>query len=280
MLTRELRGVNLVLEQPKFNLITTPDRTLNYTFCIAEWLWMLTGRTDVGSIDYFNPNIKQFSDDGKTMNGSYGPKLVEQLPYVIKTLAADRDSRQALLTIWRERPAATKDVPCTCLMQFFVRGNAVDMICYMRSNDLWLGFPYDVFNFTMIQGWVAAELSAALGEFIRPGRYHHMVGSLHLYDNNFENAATARASLVNRTLDDLMTPFPSTNPSLNELSYWFGVFSNDEWYKEAHRTLCRLDDMLSYPWNDYFRVMAYRTTNDRATLIAPWNSAYRRTRGK
>ena len=45
----------------------------------------------------------------------------------------------------------------------------------MRSNDAWLGFPYDVFTFTTIQ----KILANCLG--LRAGRYVHLVGSFHIY---------------------------------------------------------------------------------------------------
>jgi len=280
--TREIRGATLVLQDPARNLITSKERKLNYTFNVAEWLWMMTGRTDVATLDYFNPNMSHFSDDGSTLNGSYGPKLVEQLPYVVKTLIADRDSRQAVLNIWRERPGASKDIPCTCLMQFFIRGTKLDAVVYMRSNDLWLGFPYDLFNCTMIQGWLAAELTQRRKERIEVGTYYHTVGSLHLYEKNFTQAAAVISEMRMRTMPDLVTPMPDKqNPSLQELQFWFNVFSNEEWCEcseDAQLRLAQLDDTLQHPWNDYFRTMAYRTTKDRDDLGLVWHEAYRRTR--
>lgn len=45
----------------------------------------------------------------------------------------------------------------------------------MRSQDVWLGFPYEVFTNTLIQELLAGWLGAELGE------YHHHIDSLHLY---------------------------------------------------------------------------------------------------
>ena len=52
----------------------------------------------------------------------------------------------------------------------------------MRSNDLWLGFPYDVFQFTCLQVRMAMELGLDIGT------YTHIAGSLHLYARDFEKA--------------------------------------------------------------------------------------------
>ena len=48
----------------------------------------------------------------------------------------------------------------------------------MRSNDVWLGLPYDVFCFTSIQCLISEEIGIPLGW------YQHQVGSLHVYDAN------------------------------------------------------------------------------------------------
>jgi thymidylate synthase len=57
----------------------------------------------------------------------------------------------------------------------------------MRSQDLWLGFPYDVFTATLIQELMAGWLGVELGE------YHHTVDSLHLYADHYDAAATVVA---------------------------------------------------------------------------------------
>ena len=72
----------------------------------------------------------------------------------------------------------TKDLPCTISLQYLIREGALHCIVYMRSNDLWLGFPYDVFCFTAFQTKLAMELGVKLGT------YTHIAGSLHLYERN------------------------------------------------------------------------------------------------
>ena len=181
MKTRECRGRTISFPA-ELNIVSIPERRLNYSFMVAEFVWMILGRNDAPSISYFNKNIAPYSDDGVTFDGAYGPKIVDQMPYIIKSLKSDADSRQALLTIWRERPGKSKDIPCTISMQFFVRSGHVEMDTYMRSNDLWLGMPYDIFNFTMLQRYVAARLGLPVGT------YRHHVGSMHIYEQHWDKA--------------------------------------------------------------------------------------------
>jgi thymidylate synthase len=66
--------------------------------------------------------------------------------------------------------------------QFRIRNNKLNMSVYMRSNDVWLGSAYDFFQFTRVQ----IAMASVLG--IEPGTYAHHVGSLHIYEDNFESA--------------------------------------------------------------------------------------------
>ena len=56
-----------------------------------------------------------------------------------------------IINIWRENPRSSKDIPCTLSLQFFLREASDQLwlhtIATMRSNDAWLGVPYDTFNF-------------------------------------------------------------------------------------------------------------------------------------
>src|SRR5260370_41880706 len=75
----------------------------------------------------------------------------------------------------------------------------------MRSNDAWLGLPYDVFTFTRIQAYVAAAVG------VEPGRYTHTVGSLHLYERDWERAEDAACASIH---DDPRTGLSFASPPL------------------------------------------------------------------
>lgn len=192
-LTREIRSATIQIHNPNDNVLFSPARKPNYSFMVAEWLWIMTGCALRDAIVPFNKNLDMAADQmsspdfdsealHQTFAGAYGPKWIEQMPYILDTLSNDPESRQAVVNIWRDRPRHSKDQPCTLNWQFFIRNDKLEMHTHMRSNDLWLGTPYDLFNFTQIQRWVAY----ALGKNVGP--YYHHVGSLHIYERNFEGA--------------------------------------------------------------------------------------------
>ena len=94
-------------------------------------------------------------------------------------LKADPNTRQAVIHIKDASNEQTKDLPCTLTLQFLIRGGKLNLIANMRSNDIWLGFPYDAFSFTCLQMKMAMELGVEVGFYI------HMAGSMHLYKRNF-----------------------------------------------------------------------------------------------
>lgn len=162
-------------------IVTVKERELGYKFMAAEAAWILSGDNRVKSIRPYSKAISNFSDDGHFFHGAYGPMIRDQLHFVIDALNADKDTRQAVLTIWRPNPRPSKDIPCTVSVQFLIRDGMLHVIDTMRSSDLWLGWPYDVFNFSMLARYVICHLKQKpeLGVIVL------QAGSAHLYEQNW-----------------------------------------------------------------------------------------------
>lgn len=278
MRTKELIGHSFTLTDPIYNIVTQATRKINHSFMAAEFLWMITGSNDARLLVPYNKQMAQYAFQAPDLSGplylqgAYGPKLIDQLPYILETLGTDRDSRQALLTIWRERPGPSKDIPCTCLMQFFIRNGLLDMIVYMRSNDAWLGLPYDVFNFTMIQHYVASLLEVDLGW------YHHHTGSLHLYEQHWEKSRLLLDEdlIFNPVMqtDRLTAPIPpETWTVFNGMSL---MGSHREMPPEAVSQWIDLSGANKYPeWIDLLRLCAYRFNQKVEVLPHQWRTLVR-----
>jgi len=170
-------------------IITIADRKLSYDFMFGEAAWMLRGKNDVATVEKYAGAIKRFSDNGITFFGAYGPKIIDQLPYVLDILEKDQDTRQAVLNIWRENPRSSKDIPCTLSLQFFLRKASdtlwLHTVATMRSNDIYLGTPYDSFNFSAISFYLALLLNER-GIECKLGKLNIQAGSRHLYETDFK----------------------------------------------------------------------------------------------
>ena len=148
---------------------------------------------DLSSITYYNPRAERFSVDLRKLDGAYGPRLfglgaLNQIPNVIELIRGHSDTRRAVAAVylpefdsWRSAVDGREDeVPCTVALQFLPRGDRLDAVTYMRSQDGLMVLPYDIFIFTLLQEYVSASVG------LRPGTYHHVAGSLHYYVKDSE----------------------------------------------------------------------------------------------
>jgi thymidylate synthase len=120
------------------------------------------------------PNTQEFY-------GAYGVRIGSQLNDVVRKLSHDRDTRQAVITLWSpeldNRPGH-RDYPCTVMLHAAIIDDKLELTTTMRSQDIWLGTPFDVFQFTQLQQTVARACN------VTPGTYRHITLSTHLYETN------------------------------------------------------------------------------------------------
>lgn len=197
--TIEVGPVTSVLTEPQHRILTNAARLINPAFMFAEALYLLSG-SESDWIFHYNQRLRQFTDKG-TLHGAYGPRLrswhgVDQLAEARERLRKDPSSRRACVVLYDPARDFTdaRDIPCTVTIHFLVRDGQLTATTFMRSQDLWLGFPYDVFSFTLLQEVVARSLDLV------PGTYTHITSSLHLYESDLERAAQDGEAL------DLTTP--------------------------------------------------------------------------
>ena len=178
----EIINAVTVIKDPTRN-ICDGTRKMNMRYAIGELLWYMSGQNTLKSIQNITSAWDRMSDDGETVNSNYGWCMMckygfNQFGYIIDLLKKNPNTRQAVIHIKEPSNEESKDVNCTVCLQFFIRDNKLYMTTYMRSNDLWMGFPYDVFQFTNLQIMIAMILGVEIGT------YTHVAGSLHLYARN------------------------------------------------------------------------------------------------
>jgi len=179
----EILNAVTVIRDPTRGIVQSDIRKFSMRYAIGELLWYLSGSNKLTDISKFAKFWEGISDDGETINSAYGHRIFEFFGFnqwvdVKSKLIADPYSRQAIIHIKDASSKPTKDVPCTVALQYQIRDNKLHATTFMRSNDIWLGFPYDVFAFTSLQILMAMELGVDIGE------YTHIAGSLHLYEKD------------------------------------------------------------------------------------------------
>ncbi len=166
-------------------LAILPAREINPWFALAEASWILCGRQDLAPLQAHISRIRDYSDDGDTLNGAYGFRMrtkygLDQLGAAIALLRRDPTSRRAVVQLWgvEDLSSSSKDLPCNTAFYLKIRDERLCMSVTNRSNDLYLGLPYDVFVLSVVQNYVASALGLTVGEYV------HFSDSLHVYARN------------------------------------------------------------------------------------------------
>lgn len=209
--TKEKIGVLINIAKPRARLSRSLSRGKPFS-ALGELLWYLA-RSD--KLDFIRRYVKQYEEesaDGLTVHGAYGPRLfsmrdgINQIENVISLLERRDSTRRAVIQIFNAEDIAHeyKEIPCTTTMQFLIREDRLHMVVTMRSNDAFKGLPHDVFCFTMLQEMIAVRLGKQLGN------YHQFVGSMHLYEPDFEEARRYLGEGFHRAVE--MPAMPSGDP--------------------------------------------------------------------
>ena len=183
--TKHLTDVTIAIHFPGSNVCLDRTRNLSLRYLLAEIHWYLSGSNKVTDIAPYAKMWNDLTDDGETVNSAYGYRIFhkfgfDQLQFVIDKLLKNPYDRQAVIHIKEASNKPTKDTPCTCLLQFTCFKGKLNLHTYMRSNDIWLGLPYDMGFFITLLQIVSEETGLPLGV------YYHTVGDLHLYERHWD----------------------------------------------------------------------------------------------
>lgn len=178
--TYDAGQVTVVLDNPTRGLALGTGRGLNPRIAAVEAIQLMGAFHDPKLMTWASPNFEKYMD-GDYFWGAYGTRVGHQVELAVAKLENDPETRQAVVTLWDpqlDNEGGKHDYPCTVAFGFAVRRKRLVMNTVMRSNDVWLGFPYDVFQFTQLQLTVAAALG------LEPGPYTHTAWSMHVYERD------------------------------------------------------------------------------------------------
>ena len=246
--TKEIIGHSIHVQNPADRAVQLEYKIFNIVYALAFSLWTLAGSDSLKFIEFFNGRGRQFSDDGSTLHGAHGKRLmksfgIDQISKCIAKLKEHPYSRRAVASIHQVHDliSDSRDIPCLMSFQFLIRDNRLDLVTHMRSQSAYSVMPYDIFSFTFLQ----EAMAIAIGKTI--GTYHHLSGSMHYYDNE-ENSV--RELILKGALPGLSLAFPkmpnTTNPFLmaKEIMDWELGARNES------------DPQIPKEWPDYWREIA------------------------
>ena len=226
--TKEILHRVTIIERPLERFLFVPGRNNDPFAQIAEALWVMAGRDDIGWLAHYVPRAADYSDDGFVWHGAYGPRLrrwrdtADQFERVRDLLIEDPASRRAVMSIFDPAVdyAATRDVPCNNWLSWIVRDGQLHLAIAVRSNDAVWGFSgANAFEWSLLHEMLAGWLGVGVG------RQTWLAASFHVYERHWLRATRILdAFREDSPYDHGLRPVPFETPfaSLDRvLAAWF-----------------------------------------------------------
>jgi thymidylate synthase len=226
---RELRNRLTVLERPRERCLFLPRRGNSVVASLAETLWVIAGRDDIGWLSAYLPRVSEFSDDGTTWRGAYGPRLrswsgVDQLMHTRKLLLEEAATRRAVMSLYDPGRdfVQSRDIPCNNWLHWLVREGRLHLTIGVRSNDVMWGFSgVNSFEWSILQDMMAFWIGAEMGDVT------YLATSFHLYAHHEERARKIIDGFTGVTAYDFGLTAPVFSTAFDEidsvLSAWFAL---------------------------------------------------------
>ena len=223
--TYELLHVASSISDPRQRWVQSRRPPINPAFALADVVWILAGRSDVDFLEFWFSKIRQFIGERPYAYGAYGHRLrshhgIDQLEGAYQALLNKPDSRQVALQIWdaeTDLPYSTgdpraQDIPCNMLSMLKVRNGRLEWFQVIRSNDIYLGVPYNYVQFTMLQEIIAGWLG------IDVGTYNQISDSLHIYERDKKKVIRSHPNQTEKNTDSIAVSKEMSDQLFAELS--------------------------------------------------------------
>lgn len=176
-----------------FPLITT--KKVHIKSIIHELLWFLKGETNIA---YLKENGVSIWNEWADANGELGPvygkqwrsweakdgRVIDQITEAVHMIKNSPDSRRILVSAWNVGEIDKMALmPCHTLFQFYVANGKLSCQLYQRSADLFLGVPFNIGSYALLNLMMAQVCD------LEPGDFVHTFGDAHIYTNHEEQVA-------------------------------------------------------------------------------------------
>ena len=133
------------------------------------------------SLGYANSNtVKKLGPIYGVQWRDWGGK--DQIKELIAGLQSNPMGRRHILSAWNvEQIDSMALPPCHVMSQFYVSSNGrLSCQMYQRSADMFLGVPFNIASYALLQSILANILNLEVGDFV------HTFGDAHIYQNSID----------------------------------------------------------------------------------------------
>lgn len=150
---------------------------LDYQYANLFYDWMVGGCTDNTTILEQYPNTAKFMEKPKSedlptnFNTFYGPRILEQLPFIEKELKESPTTRRAVISILEKTDLQLLDkdelleFPCCDSATFFIRDEKLNVHLHMRSQNMGQILKLDMYIWARFTIELAEKINRKAGYF-------------------------------------------------------------------------------------------------------------------
>ncbi len=174
---REVLNLTVTADNPEADYDAPIESMRNF-----EWIYPTT--EELAAV-IFN------KEDQSTYEYSYGPRIFNYLgkkdqinDYVVPLLKKNQNSRRAVISLFNpltDSDIVNKNVPSLMFIHFKITDEKLNVSCFIRSNDFFIGWPGNIYQLYLLQKHVAEKLG------LKTGSLTTISCSAHMFKEHLDN---------------------------------------------------------------------------------------------
>lgn len=187
---KAVAGISFRLDNSKDKAFLLTTKNVYWKSAVKELYWIyIMQSNNVTELEKMNCGIwTAWKKPDDTIGPAYGAIISKptfeyknQLEYVVETLKKDPNSRRVMINLWDiDSLPEMALTPCCYNTIYNILDGKLYMQLNIRSSDIALGLPFNIFQFQVLHKLIAHEVG------VEPADMIVMISNLHYYDRHEE----------------------------------------------------------------------------------------------
>ena len=187
---KAVAGVFFKLDNSKDDAFLLTTKHVAWKAAVKEMYWIYIMQSNkVKDLQDMGVHVwDEWCKEDGTIGPAYGAIVAKptfgyknQLEYVVETLKKDPNSRRVMMNLWDiDSLPEMALTPCCYNLLFNILDGKLYMQLNIRSSDVALGLPFNIFQFQVLHKLIAHECK------VEPADMIVMISNLHYYDRHEE----------------------------------------------------------------------------------------------
>lgn len=187
---KAVAGIFFKLDNSRDDAFLLTTKHVAWKAAVKEMYWIYIMQSNkVKDLQDMNVHVwDEWCKEDGTIGPAYGAIVSKptfgyknQLEYVVETLKKDPNSRRVMINLWDiDNLPEMALTPCCYNLLFNILDGKLYMQLNIRSSDVALGLPFNIFQFQVLHKLIAHECK------VEPADMIVMISNLHYYDRHEE----------------------------------------------------------------------------------------------